>query len=322
MKIKSSIFLALTAVIFGVTFVAQDEASNHIGPFTFGAVRFAVGAGFLLLLCLSRDLFYKKTGRTLPRTDLKALFIGGGLCGAALFGATLLQQLGFSDPNMTSGKSGFLSAMYILIVPLLGLFFKKRAGLFVWIGIGLALVGLYFLCLFDGFALSWGDGVVLGCAFMIAVHILLCDRFAGKADGLYLSCVQCTVAALLFLPPMLAAEQSSLPFIGDAILPVLFCGILSTGVAYTLQILGQKDANPTVASVIMSFESVVAVVAGAIILAQIPTYNEIIGCCLIFAAIVLAQLPSPKRKTVEEKKKDPQAEEKTEENAADEKKKE
>ncbi len=295
MKAKNAICLAATAFIFGVSFVAQDAASVYVSPFTFNCLRFFVAAVFLFALAFGLDIFRKKTNRPTEKRSLKTLIVGGAPCGLALGAAITCQQFGFMDENMTSGKCGFISSCYILVVPIVRLFFGKKAKWTVWVGIALALGGLYLLCIGDVFALSPGDIVVMCCALGIAAHIMLCDRFAPKCDCIKLSAVQCLFISLISLPLMFIFETPSVEAIGNAVLPVLFCGLVASGAGYTLQLIGQNGANPTAASMIMSLESVVSAVAGAIVLGQLMTIKQIIGCALIFAAVVLAQLPDKKK---------------------------
>ncbi len=296
MKVKNAICLAATAFIFGVSFVAQDAASVYVSPFTFNCLRFFVAAVFLSALAFGLDIFRKKTGRPTEKRSVKTLLIGGALCGLALGVAITCQQFGFMDENMTSGKCGFISACYILIVPVVRLFFGKKARWTVWVGIAIAIGGLYLLCISDGFALSWGDVIVMCCACGIAAHILLCDHFAPKCDCIKLTAVQCLFISVASLPLMFIFETPSVEAVGNAILPVLFCGLVASGAGYTFQLIGQNGANPTAASMIMSLESVISAVAGAIVLGQLMTIKQIIGCALIFSAVVLAQLPEKKKK--------------------------
>ena len=195
----------------------------------------------------------------------------------------------------TVGKAGFITALYIVIVPILGIFFRKKVGLKLWVSVVIAIVGLYLLCMTGSFSLQWGDFLILICAFCFSGHILVIDYFSPKVDGVQMSCIQFFTAAVLSTVAMLIVE--GMPAVQDVLLswiPVLYCGVMSSGVAYTLQIIGQKGVNPTIASLVLSLESVIAVLAGWIILGQSMSPREIMGCVLMFGAIILAQLPDKK----------------------------
>ena len=232
----------------------------------------------------------KKSGKSeSPAGSRKTLIIGGVCCGAALAVASSLQQIGIM--YTTAGKAGFITALYILIVPIMGLFLGKRAGIKVWIGVGLAVVGMYFLCITDGFSISKGDFLVFLCAIVFSVHILVIDYFAPKTDGVCLSCIQFFVCGILCAVPMLTQEQPQLREILAGWMPLVYAGVLSCGVAYTLQVIAQKNTDPTVASLLLSLESVFSVLAGWVILGERLSGRELFGCVLVFAAVLLAQLP-------------------------------
>ena len=218
-----------------------------------------------------------------------ALLAGGICCGLALFVASNLQQIGIQ--YTTVGKAGFITALYIVMVPVFGIFLKKRAGIRVWVSVALAVAGLYLLCITDRLALGKGDILVLLCAVVFAVHILVVDHFSAKADGVRMSCIQFLVCGLLSGVCMLIMERPEMPLILQAWQPILYAGVFSCGVGYTLQIVGQKGTDPTVASLILSLESVVSVLAGWLLLGQRLSVRELGGCALMFAAILLAQLP-------------------------------
>lgn len=290
--LRQSLLLLLTATIWGVAFVAQSVGMEYIGPFTFNAVRNAIG-GLVLIPCIGflqkMRMGEEKWGPTTNK-EKKALVAGGVSCGVLLFIASNLQQVGIQ--YTTVGKAGFITAMYIVIVPLLGIFLKRKAGIKVWCAVAIAVVGLYMLCMIDGgFSLQKGDLFVLICAVAFSVHILVVDYFAPKVDGVKMSCIQFFVCALLSGICMILFEEPDMTQILQAWVPVLYAGVLSCGVAYTLQIVGQKGMNPTVASLILSLESVVSVIAGWLILQQTLSRRELLGCSLMFVAIVLAQLP-------------------------------
>jgi drug/metabolite transporter (DMT)-like permease len=221
--------------------------------------------------------------------DKKTVLIGGVCCGIALFLASNLQQVGIQYTSV--GKAGFITAMYIVLVPVLGIFLGKRAGLKVWISVALAVAGLYLLCITEGFSIGKGDILVLLCAFGFSAHILVIDYFSPKADGVRLSCIQFLVCGILSGICMFVTEKPDLSAILQAWMPILYAGVMSCGVAYTLQIIGQKDMDPTIASLILSLESVVSVLSGWALLGQKLSARELFGCVLMFAAIILAQLP-------------------------------
>lgn len=240
-----------------------------------------------------READYKALSEEQQRENRKKLLKGGIWCGVAICVASNLQQFGIS--YTTVGKAGFITAMYIIIVPILGLFFRKKCPVTVWLGVVLAVGGLYFLCMAEGFSVQLGDFLVFLCAVAFSVHIMVIDHFTQLVDGVKMSCIQFLVCGVLSGVCMFLFERPDLQNILAAWQPILYAGILSCGVAYTLQIVGQKGMNPTVASLILSLESVISVLAGLVILGQMLSGREVVGCVLMFAAIVLAQLPGPKK---------------------------
>ncbi len=301
--LRQSLILFLTALIWGTAFVAQSVGMEFVEPFTYNAVRSFLGG--LVLLPYIAVVSFLQARRADAQTSVeeaeeperkrrrKDLFLGGISCGVVLFAASNLQQFGIQ--YTTVGKAGFITAMYILIVPVMGLFLHKRAGLKVWIGVALAVTGLYLLCMENGFKLELGDALVLVCAVVFAVHILVIDHFSPKADGVMMSCIQFWVCGILSLLCCLIFETPQLDKIWEARIAIGYAGIMSSGVAYTLQIVGQKGMNPTVASLILSLESVVAAVSGFLLLRQKMSLRELFGCLLMFAAIILAQLPKRRK---------------------------
>lgn len=289
--LRQSLILFLTAVIWGVAFVAQSVGMDYVGPFTFSAVRNVIG-GLVLLPCIG--LLNKLNGKEThqeDKEDKRTLLIGGGCCGILLCIACNLQQFGIM--YTTTGKAGFITAMYIVIVPLLGVFMHKKIGMRIWIGVGIAVVGMYLLCgLGENAALQKGDWLLIGCAVCFSFHILTIDYFSPKVDGVKLSCIQFFTCAILSAICMLIWEEPSISAILTAWMPILYAGVLSCGVAYTLQIIGQKGMDPTVASLILSLESVVSLIAGWLILGQRLSNRELLGCALAFAAIILVQIPA------------------------------
>ena len=290
-ELKGTAMLLLTAFIWGIAFVAQSDGMNYVGPFTFNCVRMVIG-GLVLIPCIFilERMKGSRTEKKVERTNKKYMFIGGILCGIALGAAAALQQIGIQ--YTTVGKAGFITAMYIIIVPVLGIFFRRKAGVRVWISVIIAVAGLYLLCMSGSLKLGRGDLLVLLCALVFSVHILLIDCFSPKTDGVKMSCIQFLTAGLISAVPMLLFEKPAVSDITAAWLPILYAGVLSCGVAYTLQVIAQKDADPTVASLVLSLESVFSVLAGWVILGQVLSGREILGCVLMFAAIILAQLPS------------------------------
>ena len=294
-KAKNNLLLVLTALIWGCAFVAQSVGVDYVGPFTFNSVRNILGGLTLLPVILIRERVEKKEVKDekQKKNERKTLIIGGICCGFFLAVASSLQQIGLI--YTTAGKAGFITALYILIVPLLGLLIGKKVGVKVWMGVALAVLGMYCLCITEGFAIAKGDILVMMCAFVFSLHILVIDYFSPKVDGVKMSCIQFWVCGILCAIPMFLTETPQIGQILSAWLPIAYAGILSCGVAYTLQIIAQKNVDPTVASLLLSLESVFAVLAGGIILHESLSLKEAAGCALVFAAIILAQLPDKKK---------------------------
>ena len=299
-QMKNSLLLLLTAFIWGVAFVAQSGGGDAVGCFTFNGVRSLIGGLVLFPVIFFLDRQKKKElgeeQYQVQKGDKKTLILGGICCGLMLCIASNFQQFGISFT--TVGKAGFITAMYILIVPLLGLFMKKKVGVKVWLGVVLATAGLYMLCMTsESFSLSKGDFLVLICAGFFSLHILIIDYFSPKVDGVRMSCIQFFVCGDISILIAFVFENPSVQGIMSGWLPILYAGVLSCGIAYTLQIVGQKNMDPTVASLILSLESVFSVLAGWLILGQTLSLREFSGCGLMFLAIILAQLPE-KEKTL------------------------
>ena len=290
MKLKNALLLALTAFIWGTAFVAQSVGMEYIGPFTFNGVRSIIGA-ITLLPCI---LIQKKSGKKIIEegSSRKELIVGGLLCGALLFVASSLQQIGIKYTS--AGKAGFITACYIVLVPVIGIFMKKASAWKIWAAVVLALAGLYCLCITDGFTIGRGDILIFLCAVGFSAHILVIDYFSPRVNGVVLSCIQFLVCGLASLPCMFIFETPDMTAIISAWMPILYAGVLSCGVAYTLQIIGQRNVNPTIASLILSLESCFSVLAGWVILHEKLSIKESLGCVLMFAAIILAQLPNKK----------------------------
>lgn len=293
-QIRSSALLLFATLIWGAAFVAQREGMDHIGPFTFQAVRCLLAVLGLIPVIAVFDIFKKDGKNFFTRWADKKLWKAGLLCGIPLFLACNLQQLGLVDVD--AGKSGFLTAMYIVIVPIFGIFLKRKPSILVPISVVLAVVGLYFLSCMGVSGIGIGDLLLLGCAVMFAVQIIFVDLFAQSVDALRLNTIQALVCAVLSALVMVFTEQPTWKAIADCALPLGYAGLLSMGMAYALQIIGQKHVETTKASLIMSLESVFAVLFGAIFLQETMNGWEILGCVLVFTAVILSQIPVKKRK--------------------------
>ena len=304
-NLKNSLLLLLAAFIWGTAFVAQSVGMDHVGPFTFSFSRNIVGGLVLIPACFFLDKLkersaHKKNLAPDPEEDFElgwrnpSLWKGGVVCGIALCIAANFQQVGLL--YTTVGKSGFITALYIVLVPILGIFLKKRPRAIIWISVALAVIGLYLLCMSGSFTLNTGDVLTLASALSFAVQILCIDHFAPKTDPVKLCCVEFFVCGILSGIVMLFTETVTLDALLKAAGPILYAGVLSSGVAYTLQAVGQKNLDPALASLLMSMESVFSVLAGWVVLGQALSAKELIGCILMFAAIILAQLPEKKNK--------------------------
>ena len=289
-SIKNPLLLLLTATIWGTAFVAQSVGMDYVGPFTFSAVRSLIGGLVLIpVIWLVGRLEEGQDKREKTPADRKNLILGGIACGVVLFIASNLQQFGIQ--YTTVGKAGFITAFYIVLVPVMGIFIRRRCPALVWIGVALALAGLWLLCMGgDTMTVGTGDMLVFFGAVMFAVHILVIDHFSPLADGVKLSCIQFFVCGILSGVCMFLFEQPDAAAILAAKGSILYAGVMSCGVAYTLQIVGQKGMNPTAASLILSLESVISVLAGWVLLHQKLSVRELLGCVLVFAAVILVQV--------------------------------
>ena len=289
-KLRGSLALSFATIIWGSAFIAQSVGMDYIGPITFQAARCGLGAIFLLPVIFIFDQdkksYFKKWA------DPK-LWKTGFFCGCALFVAADLQQVGLV--YTTAGKAGFITAMYIVLVPILGLAFRKKPPVTIWFSVLLAVIGLYLLSCAGASAINIGDVLMLGCALGFAVQITLVDRLAGDLDGLRLNCIQALVCSLLSAVVMVFTETPTLSGLVACALPIGYAGILSMGVAYSLRIIGQKHLEPTPASLIMSMESVFAALCGWLFLNEQMSLTELCGCGLVFAAVILSQLPEKKK---------------------------
>lgn len=311
-SLKGSLLLLLGAFVWGVAFVAQSVGMDHLNAFAFNSIRNFIGVIALLPILIwkiyglkddmnnvqplnsvdsSKSETHTSFLQNIRKIFTKDLFWGGIICGTALCIASNFQQLGIQ--YSTVGKSAFITTLYIVFVPLLGLFFKKKVSIQVWIGVFLAMAGLYLLCMKDEvFVLGIGDIYLLLCAFFFTIQITAVDYFAPKVDGVALSMMQFFVTAVLSGVFMIFTEIPTWSNICGAAIPLLYAGVISCGIGYTLQIIGQKHLSATVASLIMSLESVFATLAGWVILHEVLSTKELIGCGLVFAAVILTQLPS------------------------------
>lgn len=284
----ANLLLLLTACIWGFAFVAQRQGMASTGPFTYNAVRFALGALSLVPLILWLD---RRSGRSAQqkRAASRSAAAKGIWAGLFLFAGSSLQQIGLL--YTTAGKAAFVTGLYMVIVPFLGLFMKQRLRLNGWTGALLALIGLYLLCVTDGLRLGQGDWFELVGALFWSVHILIIDRLSRNTDSLRLSFVQILVCSLLSLIVALATEKIELAGLLEAAVPILYGGICSVGVAYTLQIIGQKNAQPTQAAIILSMETVFAAIGGYLILNELLGTRGVLECLLMFAGMLIPQLP-------------------------------
>lgn len=292
MRPKNACMLLLTAFIWGTAFVAQSVGMDYLEPFTFNGVRCLIGAIALLPCIWFFNRGKEKENKINDENAKRDLIKGGIACGILLFAASSLQQIGLV--YTAAGKAGFITAFYIVLVPVFGIFLHKKIGWKVWTAVAIALAGLYFLCITEAFSIGVGDIYVLLCALIFSVHILVVDHYAPKVDGVKLSCIQFLVAGIVSIPFMLILESPKMGNMMTSWFPLIYAGVFSCGIAYTLQILGQKNVNPAIASLILSLESCFSVLSGWVILGERLSARETIGCIMMFAAIILAQIPDKK----------------------------
>ena len=290
---KGELYLFTTALIWGFAIFVQTTIADQIGSFTFNGIRNFIGAIALLPCIAILNRFEGKKEKKAEGTK-RDLITGGIACGLCLFIASSLQQIGLQ--YTTTGKAGFITAFYIVLVPVLGIFLHKKTGWKVWLAVIISIVGLYFLCITEKLTIGRGDIFIFICALIFAVHIMIIDYFSPKVDGVKMSCIQFLVCGTISLIPMFWFESPTVSGLILSIGPLLYAGVLSSGVAYTLQIIGQKGVNPAIASLILSLESCFAVLAGWLVLGQKLSVRESIGCMLMFTAIILAQLPEKNRR--------------------------
>ena len=288
-NLKGSIMLLITSLIWGTSFVAQSDGMNYIEPFTYNSMRTLLGGFVLIPVILLFRFLDKRSGKEKKTYSMKNTLVGGICCGVILFIASSFQQAGIAQT--TAGKAGFVTALYIVIVPLIGIFLHRKMPLRMWLFIAAALAGFWLLCISDNFSISGGDLLVFFGALFFALHITVIDYFNGKGtDGVLMSCIQFFTAGLLMLICMFIFEKPVIDNIIQARVSILYAGIMSCGVAYTLQILGQRHTSPTLATLLMSLESVFAALSGWLILGEKLSIKELLGCILIFSAVILAQL--------------------------------
>lgn len=301
---RNSLLLLMTALIWGTAFVAQKDGMNYLGPFAYNTARSFVGGVFLLILLPALDKMRASKG-VFQKGSRRNILLGGILCGVVLFAASGFQQYGIAlqSPETNVGKAGFITACYCAFVPLTGLVFRRKSPFLVWVGVFVAVAGFFFLCLMDGIAAGQGVGLekcdllLLACSVGFAIHILVIDRFSPLADGVRLSCIQFFVCGLLSLVCMLLWETPRWEDFLAGAGHILYAGIMSSGVAYTLQIVGQKNVHPAIASLLLSLESVFSVLAGYVFMPEAGLSGwEILGCCLVFGAVLLVELTPARTK--------------------------
>lgn len=290
---RNSFLLFLTASIWGLAFVFQSKGMEYMDPFTFNGVRSLIGAASLLVFVLVR---WRITGQSLKELDWKLTLTAGLCCGLALTVASSLQQFGIAQT--TVGKAGFITTLYIIFVPIAGLLFRRKVSKVVWLAAAMAAVGMYLLCMTESLSINTGDILVFLCALAFTVHIMVIDYFSPKTDGVVISLIQFTVCGVLCMIGAFLWGNPAWSQITSGVSTLLYAGVMSCGVAYTLQIVGQNGVNPTVAALLMSLESVVATIAGVIAykigflkVDQTMTGRQIAGCVIVFAAVILVQLP-------------------------------
>lgn len=293
---RNSCLLFLAACIWGMAFVSQSKGMDYMQPFTFNGVRALIGAFVLFIYILVTRAVAKGKG-TLKPINWRVALPGGICCGIALTLASTLQQFGIA--HTTVGKAGFITTLYIIFVPIAGIFFGKRVRWIVWVAAAMAAAGMYLLCMTEGLSVNSGDIMVFLCAVVFTAHIMIVDYYSPKADGVVLSCIQFAICGIVCTVCALIWESPNPGQLWEGMGALLYAGVLSCGVAYTLQIVGQKGVNPTVAALIMSLESVVATIAGYVAFKigflttdQTLTARQIAGCAIVFGAVILVQLPA------------------------------
>ena len=295
-NIRYSLLMALAALIWGTAFVAQRLGADKLDAYSFNSARSFIG--FLVLVAVAFTVGRRGTLAQIATPGARReLVLGGALCGLVLTVSTLFQQVGLA--GTTAGKAGFITALYIVIVPIFGMTLGRRVSWLLWVAIAVAVAGMYLLCIKDGFSMDKGDRLVLCCAFTFSVHILFVDHFAKKVDNIALSAAQFFFCGIFSLVPFAwnGLELPSASAVASCWAPILYTAIFSSGIAYTLQIVTQKHLSAPVASLVMSLESVFAALSGWLILGEHLQTREFLGCALVFGATILAQVPAPRRET-------------------------
>ncbi|MGD8343073.1 MAG: DMT family transporter [Desulfobacterales bacterium] len=286
--VKSDALLLTTAIIWGFAFVAQRVGMDYVGPFTFNGIRFAIGSLSLLPLVILSSDEPVSSRNVLPPAGLKTILIGGGALGLALFSGASLQQIGLV--YTTAGKAGFITGLYVIIVPILGLFWRQQPNIGTWIGALMAAIGLYFLSVTEQFTIAPGDLLVLIGAFFWAAHVLIISWLSPRINPIKLAFSQYLACSVLSLLTAAVIEDISMQAISQAAIPILYGGLLSVGIAYTLQVIAQRDAHPAHAAILLSMEAVFAAVGGWLILDEIMSARGLFGCGLMLAGMLLSQL--------------------------------
>lgn len=298
-KTFGNLILLVTSIIWGIAFVFQRSGMDSIEPITFNAARMTCGAIFVTLISFFLDTKRKvnrQSTDTKQPSRIKSTILAGVICGVLLTAASTVQQIGLV--HTSAGKAGFITAMYMLFVPIFNfLIFKEKGSAKIWIAIALGIAGMYLLCMNEGIAFTDGDLLILICALLFSGHILCCDKFAKNCDPVKISAIQFITASVLSSILALLTEVPSIDKVLSAAVPILYCGLISGGIGYTLQIVGQKYTDPSSASLLMSLESVFALIAGVLMLGEKMTPRELIGCAIMFIAIILVQLPNIKKTT-------------------------
>lgn len=288
-KLKGEAMLALAAIIWGTAFIFQKMGMDHIGPMTFTLFRFGMGALAMIPVAIFYDRLKKKNNNPIMPYSNRTLLLGGLLVGAANFGASAMQQIGIV--YTTAGKAGFLTAMDLVMVPFLMVILRRKIHGLTWLGVAIAAIGMYLLCMKGGFSIAIGDMYCLGGAFGFAVQILLIDYFVEKVDPIKLAFYEFAVTAILSLFFSLGFEDIIMSDVVACAVPLLYTAILEVCIAFSLQMIGQQYAPPAIATILMSFESVFAALSGALFLHEVMSGREITGCIVMFCAFMIAQIP-------------------------------
>lgn len=303
-RLHANILLLLTAAIWGFAFVAQRVGSQYVGAFTFNGIRFGLGSLSLIPLIIYFDKRKKNHSNNKENINVisKKTIIAGIVVGTILYAGSTLQQIGLI--YTTAGKASFITGLYMVIVPIIGIFLGHKIGKNSWIGVGLAVAGLYLLSINENFSIGFGDFLELTCSIFFAVHILTIDYFSDKVDSLKLSCIQFATCSFLSIVSALIFENTTVSGISNALISILYGGFLSVGVAYTLQVVAQKNAKPSHAAIILSMESVFGAIGGALLLSERMSTKGYIGCILILAGILVSQIKFPSKELMKINTKD------------------